>query len=145
MELAKCMVALGGDVGQQVPKYCVTPSEVAVLRLIHGSDAVTDIVVTATVNRTSPVERSRLVQIYGRGMDGEVRSKAVDMLFPGVAARLFETFSEIDVLDEEADAADGEIITPVETVVPIEKPKKVRRAKAVAPVADAEEDDEVLN
>jgi hypothetical protein len=144
MELATCMVALGGDIGQTVPKYNVTPAEVAVLRLIHGTDAITDVVVTATVNRTSSVERSRLVSIYGKGVDGELRSPAVDALFPGVAARLFDSFKEIDLLDAEADSAETEVITPIEVVVPVEKSKNVR-AKKTSETVSGEADSEVLN
>lgn len=106
MQEANILLALGGDSGNTVPKSGITPSEVAVLQLIHGNDAVTDIDITGTAknefgkNRTNREERQRLTDLYSKNEpDGTVRSRALDMLFPGVAARLYEDFSELD-LDE---------------------------------------------
>jgi len=100
MQIASILLNIGGDAGQQVPKYNVTPSEVAVLRILHGDDAVNDIEVTGDEKRSSKAERERLMQIYAQPQpDGSRRSPAIDMLFPGVAARLFETFDEME-LDE---------------------------------------------
>lgn len=100
MQIASILLNIGGDAGQQVPKYNVTPSEVAVLRILHGDDAVNDIEITGDEKRSSKAERERLMQIYAQPQpDGSRRSPAIDMLFPGVAARLFETFDEME-LDE---------------------------------------------
>lgn len=151
MELANCTVALGGDRGQLVPKYHVTPSEVAVLRFIHGEDAVMDIEVVATVARTGAAERARLHQQYGRYDGNGYQAKAVDVLFPGVAARLFESFDELpNTRSEDADVPINETIVPVEEIVPLEKPKTVRagRKKAEAPKpsdATAETSEDLLS
>ena len=100
MQLANALLALAGDVGNTVPKFGVTPSEVAVLRFIHGEDAVTDIeVLDAEVQRSSREERERLSHAYGAN-EGERRvSRAVEALFPGIAARVFDNFEEMELDD----------------------------------------------
>ena len=103
MQTANIMLALGGDSGTQVPKYEVTASEIAVLRLIHGADAVTDVEPLSEVERTSREEITRLSQIYGRAKvdDGSgTQIGAVNLLFPGAAARVFSTIDEIGLPDE---------------------------------------------
>jgi hypothetical protein len=139
MELASCTLALGGDAGQTVQKFNVTPSEVAVLRYIHGQDSVTDLQILGTVDRKHPRERARLVQEYGRGMDGVIKSPAVDALFPGVAARLFETFSEIEMfeIDDETDFT-GEVVKPIDEPEVVQAPVKAKAEKAKAEKAKAE-------
>ncbi|UXS23085.1 Rho termination factor N-terminal domain-containing protein [Agrobacterium tumefaciens] len=100
MEKGNALVALGGDSGNTVPKYDVTPAEIAVLRVIHGDDAVYDIEKTGTVNRTNRAELSRLTEVYGqRQPNGNSAAPAVSALFPGAAARVFESFDELE-LDE---------------------------------------------
>lgn len=98
MQTASVLVALAGDTGNTVQKWGVTPSEVAVLQLVHGSDAVTDIHVREDVQRTNRAERERLAAFYGQPQpDGGFKSIAVDSLFPGAAARLFERFDELEI------------------------------------------------
>lgn len=100
METANILLAIGGDKGNCVPKYGVTAAEVAVLRFLHGEDAVFDIEVIGQVQRTHRQEIARLAEIYGR-QDGDRRvSPAVDALFPGAAARVFETFEELEIPEE---------------------------------------------
>jgi hypothetical protein len=100
MQIANILLNLGGDQGNQVQKYGVTPAEVHVLQVIHGGDAVIDIDIVGDEKRSSKQERDRLSDLYKKAQpDGSVRSPAVDMLFPGVAARLYERFDEMD-LDE---------------------------------------------
>jgi hypothetical protein len=96
MEIANVLVALGGDTGNTVPKYEVTAAEVAVLRSIHGDQAVLDIEPTGTVERSNREERSRLKSLYGNARDGSQNS-IVEMLYPGAAARVFETFEELEL------------------------------------------------
>lgn len=138
MELANCMVALGGDTGQMVPKYHVSPSEVAVLRFIHGDDAVSEIQVVATVDRSGPADRARLHQVYGRYDGNGYMSPAVNTLFPGVAARLYERFDELpNVGIEDDDLPVQEIVTPIEEIIPLEKPKAARARKKAASAEEA--------
>lgn len=100
MEKGNALVALGGDSGNTVPKYDVTPAEIAVLRVIHGDDAVFDIEKTGTIDRTNRQELARLTEVYGqRQPNGNSAAPAVSALFPGAAARVFESFDELE-LDE---------------------------------------------
>lgn len=107
MQYANILLSLAGDNGNQVSKDMVTPAEVAVLRVIHGDDAVTDIDIVDEApiskddrNRTSRAERQRLLEIYARPQpDGSKRAPAIDLLFPGVAARVYEDFDELELDD----------------------------------------------
>lgn len=97
MQTASILLALGGDAGNQVPKYGVTAAEIAVLRAIHGDEAVTDILpLDLDANRTNRAELARLRGIYGSAQDGE-GNKVLDMLYPGAAARVFESLDELEL------------------------------------------------
>ncbi len=98
MEIANVMLALGGDTGNTVPKRGVTAAEIAVLRSIHGNEAVFDIEPLGDVERSQREERGRLKAVYGRAMDGNQNS-IVESLFPGAAARLFEKIEELEIDD----------------------------------------------
>lgn len=101
METANVLLAIAGDKGNTVMKYGVTPSEVAVLRHLHGDDAVTDIEILSVPLKTSHKdERERLAETYGRQIGERKVAVAVNALFPGAAARLFDTFSELDLPDD---------------------------------------------
>lgn len=129
MQQANVMLALGGNLGQTVPKFGVTPAEVAVLREIHGSAAVYDIQpLDEEVDRSSREERSRLLEIYGKP-PGSREISAVEFLFPGAAARVYESFDELE-LDESFYKATGRV-----------KPTKVK-AKAKRSEPDEEDEDE---
>lgn len=106
MQTANIMLALGGDAGNSVPKYGVTAAEIAVLRAIHGDDAVHDIEPTgedAVVEtdhgnprkRTNREELSRLQREYASGRLFGTDIRAVGALFPGAAARVFEDIEEL--------------------------------------------------
>lgn len=100
MEIANVLLAIGGNRGNTVPKYDVTAAEAAVLRLVHGEDAVFDIELTGKVVRTHRQEIARLSQTYGR-QEGERRiAPAVEALYPGAAARVFETYAELEIPEE---------------------------------------------
>lgn len=96
MQTANILLALGGDSGNQVPKYGVTAAEIAVLRAIHGEDAVTNVLPVGTVSMTNRAELARLRARYGAAQDGE-GNKVVETLFPGVAARVMEDLEELDL------------------------------------------------
>lgn len=100
MEIGNCSLALGGDPGNTIKKFSVTPTEVAVLQVLHGEDAVSDIEITGDVARGNREERERIVQNYGkRNGDGTMQSKALDSLFPGIAAPLFQRFVDLELND----------------------------------------------
>ncbi|CAK7259100.1 MULTISPECIES: hypothetical protein [unclassified Shinella] len=125
MQTANVMLAIGGDAKNTVPKYGVTAAEVAVLRYIHGEDAVFDIEVKGSVERTHRQEIGRLTEVYGR-QEGERRvSPAVADLYPGAAARVFETFDELELPDELYAAAGRKVAAPAKT-----------KKETAAPVAD---------
>lgn len=99
MDTANVTVALGGERGSTVGKYNVTAAEIAVLRAIHGDDAVFDIIPGAPVERSNREELARLKHIYGKAVDGEQRAY-VDTLYPGAAARVFEKLEELGLPDD---------------------------------------------
>jgi hypothetical protein len=134
METATIMLAVAGDRGNTVMKTGVTPSEVAVLRYLHGEDAVDDIEVTGEVKRSYNEERERLAESYGRQIGERKVAVAVNALFPGAAARLFDTFSELGLPDD-LYKADGRMVP----TAPKAKPAKKEAPKAAAPVQPDED------
>jgi hypothetical protein len=129
MQYANIMLALGGDAGTTVPKTEVSASEIAVLRLIHGSDAVFDVepvqVSDEKAKRTSREEIRRLTELYGRarvhGPDGNDVS-VINVLFPGAGAQAIKDIDDLEipheffkaksrvtaaVVEKEVDAGDG--------------------------------------
>jgi hypothetical protein len=106
MQTANVWLGIGGGRDHTVPKEGVTPSEIAVLRAIHGEDAVFDVEPLDAVAlneagqpRTSRQEIERLVLTYGSARDGSDRS-VVGQLFPGIGARAFETLDELGLPEE---------------------------------------------
>lgn len=80
MELCNATVRLNGSVGHTVEKIGLTPPEIAVLRAIHGEDAVVNIQPTRMDKRSHKVERDRLEKLYD--------PKLIASLFPGAMAQL---------------------------------------------------------
>jgi hypothetical protein len=97
MQTAHCLLSLGGDHGNTVMKYDVTAAEIAVLRAIHGDESVKDVEPAGDVKRPHRVERERLLGIYGMAKIPDTKVSVVETMFPGVAARVFETLQEIDL------------------------------------------------
>lgn len=62
MQTVSCHVAFPGV---SVDKTDVTPTELAILRSLHGDDAITEVTPTADIERTDVEEFTRLVKIYG--------------------------------------------------------------------------------
>ena len=58
-------VALGGDLRNVVSRKGCTAPELALLRMIHGDTAITNISLAGKVKADSDTERDRLSQIYG--------------------------------------------------------------------------------
>lgn len=138
MQTANVLVALGGDREHTVPKNVVTPSEIALLRAIHGDDAVFDIEPLGAEydrNVTSRAERERLFSRYKRHVQGKEQCPELDALFPGAAARLFETIDELE-LDESFFKAVGRMQPQVVEAAPAKKGKK-------AAVVEPEPDDDI--
>lgn len=97
MDICNAFLALGGDRRNTVPKFDITAAEIAVLQAIHGDEAVTEIEVVGDVNRSNRDELSRLRQTYGRARPEGSEVSHVDVLFPGAAARVFDTVEELEL------------------------------------------------
>jgi hypothetical protein len=152
MKLANCMVALGGDMGNTVLKYGTTAAEIAVLRAIHGDDAVFDVEPTAAdaLNedgrpRTNRQELARLKLVYARDPNGQP-ARIIAGMFPGAAARVHEGFDELE-LPEEFFKASGRVQTKADDAGAEPAPKaKKAKGKAVAPEpppAPADDEDDI--
>lgn len=100
MQFANVMLALGGDMNNTVPKYNVSASEIAVLRAIHGDGAIYDVEPTYEKAIAPRDELSRLRGLYGRAM-GRENKPIINDLFPGAAARLFDTIDELGLVPEQ--------------------------------------------
>jgi len=87
MQLCDATVRLGGSVGHTVEKVNLTPAEIAVLRRIHGTDAVLNIYPRRSDKRSQNGERTRLEGLYG--------AEIVAALFPGEMSKLPTTLKDI--------------------------------------------------
>ncbi|MEC5291587.1 MULTISPECIES: hypothetical protein [unclassified Aurantimonas] len=96
MQIANVLVSLAGDHRNTVPKLGVTAAEIPVLQAIHGADAVREIEPAGEIKRSNREERDRLVRIY-RAKEGR---SPVEQLYPGIAARVFETLDELGLNEE---------------------------------------------
>ena len=101
MLTANVLLARAGKRGETVPKYGVTPAEVAVLRFLHGEDAVYDVDVRDDeVQRTNRQEIERLRQTYSYRNGDKVVSPAISALFPGVGAQVPQKFVDLELPEE---------------------------------------------
>ena len=140
MQTANIMLAIGGDRGNTVPKYAISVAEIALLRAIHGEDAVFDVepleapAMDEGVAVSNRAELNRLRRVYdAKDADG---NRIVDQVYPGAAARVFETLDEIDLPED--------YFKPTERTAPIKAaaPAAKSRAKSKAvdvPAADADD------
>lgn len=65
VELADCVLNIGGDAGNQVPKTAITPAEIAILRAIHGEDSVHSLKPLDAAEVDLHEEMDRLQAFYG--------------------------------------------------------------------------------
>lgn len=139
MQTANILLSLAGDSGNQVQKFGVTAAEIAVLNAIHGDGSVTDIEPAGDIKRSHREERARLLATYGKMQDGRDMSP-VSTLFPGAAARVFETLAELDLPEEHfkatarmsATAPESEVDEPELPLAAPMTPAQKRAAKAAA-------------
>lgn len=101
--VAHCLIALGGDSDNTVPRADFTVAELAVLQEIHGHDAVFDIVPGPSVDKAQRAEREHLRELFGRVgvIPSEKNSGLLNSMFPGAAARVFEAWGELDIRPEQ--------------------------------------------
>ncbi len=149
MQIANILLALGGDSGNQVPKYDVTASEIAVLRAIHGDESVTDVFPTGEIDRTHRAERERLTHIYRRPDSNGNDQGPVAVLFPGAAARLYDTLDELELPEEFFKAltrvSSKKAAAPVaepEAAAPAKPKRGGKKAAEPAPEPEAETDED---
>lgn len=89
MEYAKAEIRLAGSLENTVVKNVSAP-EIAVLRQIHGEDAVVNAIYSHSDSEvTQKAERERLSKFYNPGV--------VEKLFPGAIGKLATTLSEVGV------------------------------------------------
>jgi hypothetical protein len=83
VKLYSTKVRLGGSVMHEIRKDDVTPAEIAILRILHGNDAVLEITATGDTDRDDEEELDRLRAAYDEGLNAiEPRgSVTVDRLF----------------------------------------------------------------
>lgn len=126
MQQANALLALNGNRGNSVPKFNVTPAEVAVLTAIHGGDAVYDIEPLETETTISHREEfARLAEAYpAKDEDG---NPILRVVYPGAAPVLHETFDDLQL--------DPSAYKPVTRAAPKAAVKTGRAKKAPAPVA----------
>lgn len=136
MQTANIMLAIGGDRGNTVPKYAISVAEIALLRAIHGEDAVFDVEPLETpamdegVVVSNRAELNRLRRVYdAKDADG---NRVVDQVYPGAAARVFETLDEIDMPDE--------YFKPTERTAPIKAAAPAAKSRAKSKAADTPAD-----
>lgn len=96
MQIANCFVALGGDKGNAVPRYGVTPGEIVVLFAIHGDEAVFDIEPAGEVERSGRDELRRIREVYSVAKD-ENGAHIVGKVFPGTGARVPTSLEELEI------------------------------------------------
>lgn len=137
MRLYSCKVRLAGSLYNEMPKSDVTAAEVHILRILHGTDAVIDLVDTGkamslTSERDKPVtrgqseERSRLEEQYGHGLVAAQKAKhpaeAISAVF-GVAGTLPDSLPEapkvavkkpVQAAATEPETEDDEVDEPVD-------------------------------
>jgi hypothetical protein len=154
MQYAHIMLALGGDGGNQVPKFFVTPAEVLILQAIHGDQSVTEVDILdldddrvsknmtdeqreELEDRTNAQDLARLREDYrfARVDDGNGSQLLVmNSLFPGAGAKAPESFSDIDTIPDEFYKAE-------DRKVPRKTAKKSTK-KADAKSADKDDEDD---
>lgn len=133
MELANVLLALGGDRNNTVPKYRVTPAEIAVLSAIHGNDAVFDITpLDETLETSFKAERERLLLAYPA--KNEDNKLIVLEVYPGVAPILHTSIESLGL--------DESLFKPTEHAKPAAEkaPKKAVKKAEPAPLAATAKD-----
>lgn len=135
MQYANCLVALGGDANNTVPKYGVSAAEIAVLCAIHGEGSVFDIEpLPEEVNVSSLAERDRLLGLY-KAKDADSRL-VVMLTYPGRMPDLHQTIESLE-LDESLFKATQRVSPKKATA----KKGAAKKAEAKAP-ANAPADDD---
>lgn len=128
MQTANILLALGGDTGNTVPKFQVTAAEIAVLRALHGDEAVFEIEpIEEEIEVSRRDEIARLNGIYGQARIDDGSGNKVSViaaLYPGAAAPVFTALDDLEIPEV--------FFKSVERTKPI-APKKPTKAAKKAP------------
>lgn len=127
MQLANCLLAIGGQRGNSVPKYRVTPAEIAVLMAIHGVDAVYDITpLDEEIERSSRDEKARLFEKYpAKDDDGRI---VVEAVYPGNSPVVHQDIEDLGLPEE--------LFATTERVSAKPKAKKAKSATKPKPAVE---------
>lgn len=91
MQIVDCFVRLNGSVEFEVAKPGITVAEVALLRALHGEDAVVRITAGPVVDVKPRTVKNDLLARYSA--DGP--KKVIETLFPGMYPKVPETLGDV--------------------------------------------------
>lgn len=146
MDYVNFQVAIGGDVGNTVPKFFVPVSEVPVLMALHGPDALTEFEQIEAPEDAEDLsnrdELTRLASIYGHVKDRD-GNPLLPQVYAGAGARVITSIDDLEIPEGAFKVLAR--AKPRTEEKPKDKPAKSTRPKATkAPVAvegEAGEDD----
>lgn len=100
IQTASFLLALGGDIGNTVPKFGIPASEIAVLQSIHGYDAVGDLVVDGEIEISNGEELERLRSVYAHAHDSN-GGRIIDAVYPGRGAQVVRSIDDLGLQEEQ--------------------------------------------
>lgn len=133
MRLVDCVVRLGGKMDMQIPKASISVAEVAVLRMIHGHDAVVSIFPRSNDRRSHRDEKDRLRHEYRTVRVGDNGPNIVDHMWPGHDPKLPVDLSDLGI-GEDSPTLEVNAEKPVAEPPPAE-PEPARRGPGRPPNA----------
>lgn len=147
MQHCSCLIYLSGDRENGVHKPDVTVAEIAVLRAIHGDDAVVNIKPTYMdkVKHSEELERLRLW--YGPSNITKEGKRLIDEVYPGRAPTLPVNLADIDVeytgepaAEVKPEPADAAPVVPDAPTAPapVKKGRGIRASDALIGGGDSE-------
>jgi hypothetical protein len=147
MQTANILLALGGDAGNTVPKFQVTAAEIAILRAIHGDEAVFDIEpIEEEIEVSRRDELARLNQVYGTAKidDGSGNKvSVVHALYPGAAAPVFTSLDDLEIPENFYKATQR--TKPLAAKKPAKAAKKAPKSQEGADAGDEDEAGEMTD
>lgn len=100
MDYVNLQVAIGGDVGNTVPKFNVPVSEIPVLMAIHGPDSLFDFEPVEAPKDGEDLadseEMQRLRSLYGHVTDGDGEN-VLRQVYPGAGARVVAKLDQLEI------------------------------------------------
>lgn len=103
--LNKAVVRHAGEIGHTIRRDNITEFEIRILKRLHGSDAVVDIVQTGEVERTENDEHKRLARFYGLATVEKVFNVVLDDYSDWIGKTLDEEHEARDAAQAARDEA----------------------------------------